>query len=302
MLDNLLELTIFARIVAAGSLSGAARELDLSLAVVSKRLATLEERLGVRLLRRTTRRQSLTQEGEAFHARCVRILAEVQEAEAAVSRTRDAVTGVLRVTASRAFGRRRIAPLAVAFRALHPEVCVQLTLSEALVDIVEDGIDVAIRFGALADSSHVARRLAPNYRVLCAAPAYLARRGMPHVPADLSAHDCIVFGEYPTREWTFRQGDGECVVRVHPAYVTNDGEAAHELALAGGGIVQKSIWDVGDDLGTGRLVRVLPGHAIPAAPLHAVYASAQHLAPRVKAFVDFCAEALEAEWRWNTAP
>jgi len=299
MLDNLLELTIFARIVATGSLSGAARDLDLSLAVVSKRLAALEERLGVRLLQRTTRRQSLTQEGEAFHARCVRILAEVEEAEAAVSRTRDAVTGVLRVAAPRGFGRRRIAPLAVAFRALHPEVCVQLTLSEALVDIVEDGIDVAIRFGALADSSHVARRLAPNYRILCAAPAYLARRGMPQEPADLAAHDCIIFGEHPTREWQFQHADGETTVRVNPAYVTNDGEAAHALALAGGGIVQKSIWDVGDDLGTGRLVRLLPSHAIPAAPLHAVYANAQHLAPKVRAFVAFCAEALEQDWRWG---
>lgn len=299
MLDNLLELTIFARIVATGSLSGAARDLDLSLAVVSKRLTALEERLGVRLLQRTTRRQSLTEEGEAFHARCVRILAEVQEAEAAVSRTRDAVTGVLRVAAPRAFGRRRIAPLAVAFRDAHPEVCVQLTLSDALVDIVEDGMDVAIRFGALADSSHIARRLAPNYRILCAAPAYLARRGMPQEPVALAKHDCIIFGEHPTREWTFRDKDGETSVRVNPAYVTNDGEAAHALALAGGGIVQKSIWDVGDDLGTGRLVRVLPDHAIPAAPLHALYANAQHLAPKVRAFVAFCADALEKDWRWG---
>lgn len=299
MIDNLLELTIFARIVATGSLSAASRDLDLSLAVVSKRLAALEERLGVRLLQRTTRRQSLTEEGEAFHTRCVRILAEVQEAEAAVSRSRDAVTGVLRVAAPRGFGRRHIAPLAVAFRAVHPEVCVQLTLSEALVDIVEDGIDVAIRFGALADSSHIARRLAPNYRIACASPVYLARRGMPQEPAELTAHDCIIFGEHPTREWLFQHADGETAVRVNAAYVTNDGEAAHALALAGGGIVQKSIWDVGDDLGTGRLVRVLPTYAIPAAPLHAVYANAQHLAPKVRAFVAFCAKALEQDWRWG---
>lgn len=299
MIDNLLELTIFARVVAAGSLSGAAREMDLSLAVVSKRLTALETRLGVRLLQRTTRRQSLTQEGEAFHARCVRILAEVQEAEAAVSRSRDAVTGVLRVTAPRAFGRRRVGPLAVAFREAHPEIGVHLTLTDALVDIVEEGMDLAIRFGTLADSSLVARRLAPNFRVLCAAPAYLAKRGMPADPVALIAHDCIVFGDHPSREWHFRRGGEAVSVRVTPAFVTNDGEAAHTLALAGGGIVQKSIWDVGDDLGAGRLVRLLPGHTIPAAPLQAVYANAQHLAPKVRKFVEFCAEALARDWRWG---
>jgi DNA-binding transcriptional LysR family regulator len=299
MIDNLLELTVFARIVSAGSLSAAARELDLSLAVVSKRLTALETRLGVRLLQRTTRRQSLTDEGEAFHARCVRILTEVQEAEAAVSRTRDAVSGVLRVTAPRGFGRRRIGPLTVAFREQHPGLCVQLTLTDALVDIVDEGVDLAIRFGSLADSSLVARSLAPNFRVLCAAPAYLARRGMPPDPLALAKHDCIVFGEYPSREWHFQHADGPVSVRVAPAFVTNDGEAAHTLALAGGGIVQKSIWDVGDDLGSGRLVRVLPDYAIPAAPLQAVYANAQHLAPKVRQFVAFCAERLKDEWRWG---
>lgn len=299
MIDNLLELTVFARVVSAGSLSAAARELDLSLAVVSKRLSALETRLGVRLLQRTTRRQSLTEEGEAFHARCVRILAEVQEAEAAVSRSRDAVTGVLRVTAARAFGRRRIAPLAVAFRLAHPELNVHLTLTDALVDIVDEGFDLAIRFGSLADSSMIARPLAPNFRVLCAAPSYLARRGLPSEPAALAGHDCIVFGEQPTREWHFQHPGGPVSVRVTPAFITNDGEAAHTLALAGGGIVQKSIWDVGDDLGNGRLVRVLADYAIPAAPLQAVYANAQHLAPKVRRFVDFCAEKLKEDWRWG---
>jgi DNA-binding transcriptional LysR family regulator len=299
MIDNLLELTVFARIVAAGSLSAAARDLDLSLAVVSKRLTALETRLGVRLLQRTTRRQSLTKEGEAFHARCVRILAEVREAEAAVSRSRDAVAGVLRVNAPRAFGRRRIAPLTVAFRQDHPELNVHLTLTDALVDIVDEGIDLAIRFGSLADSSMIARSLAPNFRVLCATPSYLARRGLPSEPVALTGHDCIVFGEQPTREWHFEHAGEPVSVRVNPAFVTNDGEAAHTLALAGGGIVQKSIWDVGDDLGSGHLVRVLADYTIPAAPLQAVYANAQHLAPKVRRFVDFCAEKLKEEWRWG---
>lgn len=299
MIDNLLELTVFTRIVATGSLSAAARELDLSLAVVSKRLAALEARLGVRLLQRTTRRQSLTEAGEAFHARCVRILAEVQEAEAAVSQSRDRVSGLLRVSASRGFGRRRIAPLVAAFRQQHPDLVVHLVLTDALTDLVQDGVDVAIRFGSLADSSLIARPLAPNYRVICAAPAYLATHGHPTAPVDLEAHDCIVFGEHPVRDWHFQGRDGAHTVRVRAPFVTNDGEAAHALALAGAGVVRKSIWDVGDDLGQGRLVRLLPGYAVPSAPLQAVYAHAQHLAPKVRHFVDFCAQALGAAWHWD---
>lgn len=299
MIDNLLELTVFARIVAAGSLSAAARDLDLSLAVVSKRLTALETRLGVRLLQRTTRRQSLTDEGQAFHERCVRILAEVQEAEAAVSRTRDVVMGLLRVTAPRGFGRSHISPLLVRFRDKHPELTVQLHLTDAVVNIVDEGFDLAIRFGALADSSLIARRIAPSFRVLCAAPSYLARRGQPVQPADLAKHDCVVFGEHPSRDWHFQRENQGASVRVNPAYITNDGETAQSLALAGAGIVQKSIWDVGDDLGTGRLVRVLPGYVIPAAPLHAVYANAQHLAPKVRRFVDFCVDELGKQWRWD---
>lgn len=299
MLDNLLELTVFARIASTGSLSAAARDLDLSLAVVSKRLSALEARLGVRLIQRTTRRLSLTDEGHSFHARCVRILAEVQEAEAALSNSRDEVTGVLRITATRGFGRRWIAPLAVAFREQHPRVSVHLDLNDALVNIVDEGLDVAIRFGMLSDSSLIARPLAPNFRVLCAAPSYLARKGMPKTPADLVTHDCIVFGPGPGKEWTFHR-DGESVaVKVTAAFHTNDGEAAHTLAVAGGGIVQKSVWDIGDDLGAGRLVRILPEFTVPAAPLQAVYANAQHLAPRVRRFVDFCSERLREAWRWG---
>ncbi|TCV92753.1 LysR family transcriptional regulator [Luteibacter rhizovicinus] len=299
MIDNLLELTVFARVVSAGSLSAAARELDLSLAVVSKRLTALETRLGVRLLQRTTRRQSLTEEGTIFHARCVRILAEVEEAEAAVSHTRDTVTGVLRITAPRGFGRRRIAPLAVAFQALHPELRVHLVLTDALVNLVEEGMDLAVRFGRLADSSLIARQLAPNFRVVCAAPSYLARHGFPSDPAALATHHCIVFGEHPTSDWHFQYEGAAIVAHVRPTFVTNDGETAQTLALEGAGIVIKSIWDVGDDIAAGRLVRLLPDYTISAAPLQAVYANAQHLAPRVRRFVEFCSERLREEWHWD---
>ena len=290
-------LLAFARIVACGSLSAAARELDLPVSVVSKRLALLESSLGVRLLQRTTRRQTLTEEGLLFHARVLRILAEVEQAEAMLEQRRDGITGLLRVTAPGALGRRWIVPAAAAFKDAHPQLTLQLELSDAVVDLVGHGVDLAVRYGALADSSLVARELAPNYRVLCAAPAYLQRHGEPRTPAELAAHRCIVIGEQRRADWRFDGGTPEAV-RVDAAFLTNDGEAAHQLALEGAGIALKSIWDVGDDLLSGRLRRILPGHAIAAAPLHAIYPHQRNLPPKVRVFVEFLRERLRAAWRW----
>ncbi|MDR3428309.1 LysR substrate-binding domain-containing protein [Silvimonas sp.] len=297
-LDNLQDLSIFAKVVATGSQSAAARELDVSLAVVSKRLALLEKQLGVRLLNRTTRQQSLTEEGQLFYASCVRILAEVSEAETQLLLHRDSVSGVLRINAPNAFGRRHLVPLVTAFQARHPQLRVQLDLTDAVIDLVEGGVDVAIRFGSLPDSSLFARELAPNYRVLCASPDYIARRGLPQSAAELVQHDCILFGEQLVTEWQFHDES----IKVHGNIVTNHGEAAHELALCGAGIVLKSIWDVGADLDSGQLIRVLPEHAIASAPLHAVYLHSRHLAPRVRQFVAFVSEQLQQAWRWDPAP
>jgi DNA-binding transcriptional LysR family regulator len=297
LIDDLASLRIFARVVVAGSLSAAARELGLSLPVVSKRLAGLEARLGTRLLQRTTRRQALTEEGELFHARVVRILAEVEQAEALISRRRQAVSGLLRVTAPGELGRQRIAPLVARFQALYPQLRVQLELTDAVLDLLGGGLDVAIRFGRLADSSMVARPLAPNYRVLCAAPAYLERHGEPRQPADLAGHRCLLIGDQPRAEWRFEGGGAG--VRIAAALFSNDGAAVHAWALEGAGIALKSIWDVGDDLACGRLRRVLPGHAIPAAPLQAIYPHGRHLAPRVRLFVAFLGEQLRQAWRWD---
>lgn len=295
-LDDLASLRVYAAVVSAGSLSAAARALDLSLPQVSKRLAQLEAALGTRLIQRTTRRQTMTADGELFHAQVVQILAAVERAEQQMAGHRQHVAGLLRVTAPGAFGRQRVAPLLAEFQRRHPQLRVQLDLSDAVRDLIEAGLDVAIRFGSLADSSLVARELAPNFRVLCASPAYLAEHGAPTHPAELLRHRCILIGEQARAEWRF--GDGEAQsVRVEAALLTNDGGAAHAWALDGAGIALKSIWDVAEDLRSGRLQRVLPDQRMPAAPLHAIYPHARLLAPRVRLFVDFLGERLPRIWQ-----
>jgi DNA-binding transcriptional LysR family regulator len=298
MIDDLPALSAFARIVSAGSMSAAARELDLPLSVISKRMAQLEKSLGVRLLQRTTRRQALTEEGALFHARVLRILDEIEQAETLLSHSRREVSGLLRVTAPGEFGRQHIVPIVADFQRQHPQLAVQLDLGDAVVNLLESGHDLAIRFGSLEDSTLVARRLAPNYRVACAAPAYLAQYGTPSHPEELTQHRCILIGEQRRAEWRFH-GEEQVAVRVTGALITNDGQAAHALALQGAGIVVKSIWDVGDDILAGRLQRVLPAHSMPTAPLQAIFPHSQNLAPRVRAFIDYLQARLQQAWRWD---
>jgi len=301
MLDDLPALAAFARIVSAGSMSAAARELELPLSVVSKRLAQLEKTVGVRLLQRTTRRQTLTEEGAQFHLRVLRILEEVEQAELLLTRSRQEVAGLLRVTAPGEFGRQHIVPIVADFQRLHPALAVQLELTDTVVNLLETGQDLAIRFGSLQDSTMIARRLAPNYRVACASPAYLAQYGAPTHPAELGQHRCILIGDQRRAEWRFQgtEGTEPVTVRVTGAIVTNDGQAAHAFAVQGAGIVVKSIWDVGDDLLQGRLQRVLPALSMPTAPLQAIFPHSQNLAPRVRAFVDYLQIRLQQAWRWE---
>jgi DNA-binding transcriptional LysR family regulator len=296
MIDNIGDLLVFARIVAAGSLTGAASELDMSLAVVSKRLAALEERLGIRLLNRTTRRQSLTQEGERFHAHCVRILSEVQTAEDEMVRSRETVSGLLRITAPRAFGRRYVAPLVAAFQARHAGLRIELALTDEIVDMVEAGIDVAFRFGALMDSTMTARYVAPSYRVLCASPEYLRQHGEPTHPDQLAGHQCIVYGARNSRHWLFQGKDAHVAAEIQGTFICNDGDAASALAMAGAGIFFKSIWDVGGDLMDGRLVHIMREYQAITEPLHVVYPHALYLTPRVRQFVDFALDKLGEDW------
>ena len=290
-IDHLADIALFTRIASSGSLSGAAREMGLSLAVVSKRLARLEAALEIRLIHRTTRRLSLTEAGITFHSHCLRILAEVDAAHEAVAGDGQEVRGQLKVTATAAFARRHIAPRLIRFHARHPHVRVQILVTDTVVDLVQSGIDIAIRQASLPDSSLILRELAPNQRLLCAAPAYVARHGMPSHPQDLLRHACIIMGDPPMTTWRFvAEAQDPIAITVDGPLITNDGEVAHVAALAGSGIALKSIWDVGEDIAAGRLLHLLPAYRSPAAPIQAVYPSAKYLAAKVRVFLDFLAE------------
>ncbi|MTW10811.1 LysR family transcriptional regulator [Pseudoduganella eburnea] len=298
MLDDLPALRAFACIVAAGSMSAAARELDLPLSVVSKRLAQLEKSAGVRLLQRTTRRQALTDDGAQFHAHVLRILEQVAQAESQLANSRGEVEGLLRLTAPTEFGRQHVAPIVADFQRQHPGLLVQLELGDTVVNLLESGHDMAIRFGSVPEPNLVVRRLAPNFRVVCAAPSYLERQGTPTQPAQLAGHRCIVIGDARRADWRF-EGEQEVNVRVAASLLTNDGQAAHALALQGAGLVVKSIWDVGDDLLAGRLRRLLPQYRMAAAPLQAVLPSSRNLPLRVRLFLDYLQARLATAWRWD---
>ena len=298
MLDDLPALRAFAHIVAAGSMSAAARELELPLSVVSKRLAQLEKSIGLRLLQRTTRRQALTADGALFHARVLRILEEVGQAESLLAHSRHEVDGLLRLSAPAELGRQHIVPIVAEFQRQHPGLQVQLELTDTVVNLLETGLDMAVRFGSVEDPSLVVRRLAPNYRVLCAAPSYLEQHGIPASPAELTGHRCIVIGEARRVDWRF-EGEQTESVRVAATFLTNDGQAAHALALQGSGLVVKSIWDVGDDLLAGRLQRLLPRYSMPAAPLQAILPYGRNLPLRVRLFLDYLQVGLTAAWRWD---
>ncbi|MDC0709809.1 LysR family transcriptional regulator [Stigmatella sp. ncwal1] len=299
-IDSLLDVTVFTRVATAGSLSAAARELGMSLAVVSKRLARLEDRLGLRLVNRTTRSLSLTEEGSEFYERCVHLLGELGDAEEKARARQQGASGLLKVTSTAAFARRQLGPLIPHFLERYPGIRVQLDVSDTVADLVKAGYDVAIRFGALPSSSLIAKRLAPNHRVVCGAPAYFAKRGRPEHPADLKHHGCIAFGDPPNPEWQFEGADGATVtVRVEGPLTTNNGDVAHEWALEGGGLVLKSIWDVGPDIEAGRLEVALSHYRVPAAPLHAIYPHTRGVAAKVKVFVEFLGEELRAAYRWG---
>jgi DNA-binding transcriptional LysR family regulator len=284
-MDHLGDLDVFARVVAAKGMSAAGRELNLSPAVISKRIRRLEERLGVRLLQRTTRQIALTEAGLGFYERVITILSSVEEAEAWATRGRETVRGLLRVSAPTSFGRLHIAPYLNQFLETYEAITVDLVLSDAFVDIVGEGFDLAIRIADLEDSSFVARRLAPNRRLLCASPAYLSRHGTPERLQDLSDHQLI---SHAGPEWRLDGPDGPVQVRVRGSLRTNSSEVVREALLSGVGIALRSTWDVGPDLRDGRVVQVLPAFSgSKRVGIHAVYPSRRHLEQKVRAFVDF---------------
>jgi DNA-binding transcriptional LysR family regulator len=299
MADALQEITVFARIVATGSLSAAARDLAMSPAFVSRRLAALEARLGVRLVNRTTRSLHLTDEGAAYHETCVRLIAEIEEADAAVSAGRAEPRGILRVALPASFGNQHVAPLVPRFAQRYPDVQLALSLSDRTVNVVEEGFDLAIHIADLADSSLAARKLAPNRRVVCASPAYLQRHGAPRTPEELAQHNCLAT-EF-AMNWEYRDPDGKPgSVRVTGRYVCDNWEVLREWALAGLGVALKSTWDVRRHLEDGSLVSLLPGYTFATdVAIYAVYPHRRHLPAKTRAFIEFLAESFGPEPYWD---
>ncbi|NMG70352.1 LysR family transcriptional regulator [Parazoarcus communis] len=284
-MDQLKQLESFVSVAQRGSLSAAARAAGITPAVVGRRLDALEQRLGVKLLVRTTRSISLTFEGSAFLEDCQRVLNDLSNAEAAVSLGGVKPSGHLRISAPAGFGRRHVAPLVRDFLAANPEVSCSLDLSDRLVDLANEGLDCAVRIGELADSSLVSVRLAENRRVVVASPDYLARHGVPETPDDLEQHVCLSLG--PQRGWQFSAADGsQIIVKVGGRLECNDGAVLHEWALAGQGLAWRSRWEVDADLRAGRLVSVLDAHAAAPNGIYAVFPHRRNLALRVRAFID----------------
>jgi Transcriptional regulator len=290
-LDLLAGMAVFARVVDAGGISAAARELRLSKSAVSKQVSALEDRLGVRLLQRTTRRMSLTEAGRGFLDHCRRVVQEAEAAENAIGALQGEPRGVLRINAPMTFGTMHLAAMLPDFLARFPLVTVDLALNDRMIDLLDEGYDVAVRIGRLADSSLVARKLAPARRVMVAAPSYLDRRGRPATLGELADHDVLCYSYVPAaEEWRFDGPAGEESVRVSGRMRANNGEVLLAACLAGSGIAALPTFISGPSLRAGSLVRVLPHLERTDFAIHAVWPTARHLSAKVRAFVDFLAE------------
>jgi DNA-binding transcriptional LysR family regulator len=303
MRDVVHGMLVFSKVVEAGSLSAAARELGVSTAVVSRTLAALEARLGVRLVNRTTRSLHLTDEGASYYETSQRILAEIDEADAAVTSRRIEPQGVLKVALPASFGHQHIAPLVPRFAQRYPKVELALSLSDRSINLIEEGFDLAVRIAELKDSSLAARKLAPNRRVVCASPAYLRAHGAPKTPQDLAKHNCLVASwEHGfAMAWEYKSPVGKRgTVRVTGRYACDNWEVLRDWAVAGLGVALKSTWDVRRQLEEGSLVPLLPGYDFSTdVSIYAVYPHRRHLPAKTRVFIDFLAESFGPEPYWD---
>ena len=300
-MDRLKQIESFVAVSTKGSLTAAATAEGVAPAVIGRRIDALEERLGVKLLVRTTRRISLTHEGSAFLEDAQRLLVDLANTEASVSAGGLQASGHLRITAPAGFGRRHVAPLVPRFVGLHPEVSLSLNLSDRLVDLVNEGFDCAVRVGDLPDSSLVSVRLADNRRLCVASPAYLQRRGRPTRPEDITRHDCLTLSSEAsqTRGWAF-MADGQLTyVRPPTRLDCSDGQVLHAWCLEGLGLAWRSWWEVEADVRAGRLVSVLDEHAAPPNGIYAVFAQRKHLPLRLRLWIDFVKEAYGDPAYWS---
>jgi len=300
-MDKLKQLESFVAVATKGSLTATALAEGVAPAVIGRRIDALEERLGVKLLVRTTRRISLTHEGSAFLEDCQRLLTDLASAEASVSAGGVKASGHLRVTAPAGFGRRHVAPLVPRFIALHPDVSVSLNLSDRVVDIVNEGFDCAVRVGDLPDSSLISVRLADNRRQCVAAPTYLQRAGVPQHPADLGRHECLTLSSdaSQTRGWAFRVDDEVTYLRPHGRLDCSDGQVLHDWCLQGLGIAWRSTWEVASEISAGRLQALLEPYAAPPNGIFAVFTHARHLPLRVRLWIDFLKQTYGSPAYWR---
>jgi len=297
-MDRFLEMKTLVAVVDAGSFIGAAEPLGMSKAAVSRHVSDLENRLGVRLLQRTTRRLSLTDEGQAFYARSKDALALVDEAETEIRSRSSEASGVVRVNAPQTFGVLHLAPLWGGFMDANPRVSLEVTLSDRLVDVVDEGFDLAIRIATLPNSTLVSKKLASTRVMLCAAPAYLDRAGTPSHPADLALHQVIAYSYWAGRdEWTFTGPEGVVSVKTRARLYANNGDTCLAAALSGQGIILQPSFLVAEDVRAGRLIELMPEYRSIELGIYAVYPTRKQLALKVRRLIDYLAEALgEPGW------
>lgn len=298
-MDATSDLRVFVRVMDRGNFSQAASDLGITPSAVSKLVSRLEDRLGVRLLERSTRRLALTPEGETFLARARQIVADIEEAEAEVARVRGAPRGKLRINAGTAFGLHQLTRALPEFLARYPEIDIELSITDRLVDLIEEQTDIAVRSGHIPEGPFIQRKLVDLERVICAAPSYLEKRGTPQAAADLKAHDCIVVAGPGLNRWPFKTRAGIDVVEVRPRVTTDSAEAALRMAIEGAGIIRLSDVIVGDPLQKGELVPLLTAiHHVEPFPLAAIYPTGRNRLPRVAVFIEFLRERFgHAPWR-----
>jgi DNA-binding transcriptional LysR family regulator len=300
---RLKQIETFVAVAHKGSLTAAAQAEGVAPAVVGRRIDALEARLGVKLLVRTTRKLSLTHEGSAFLEDCQRLITGLADAESSVSAGGVKASGHLRITAPAGFGRRHVAPLVPGFLATHPEVSLSLNLSDRVVDIVNEGVDCAVRVGDLRDSSLVSVRLADNRRLCVASPAYLQRAGTPRTPGELAQHQCLTLSSdaSQTRGWAFQMEGALHYLRPSGRLDCSDGQVLHDWCLQGLGVAWRSTWEVARDIAAGRLVAVLEDYAAPPNGIYAVFPHAKHLPLRVRLWIDYLKHTYGAANYWRDA-
>ncbi|MDX1480378.1 MAG: LysR family transcriptional regulator [Woeseiaceae bacterium] len=302
-MDRFEDLTTFVAVAEAGSFTAAAERLGIAKSAVSRRVAGLEERLGAQLLHRTTRKISLTDSGSAFYERARRLLADLEEAESAVAQAHGELRGQLRVAIPLAFGLRHMSRPICEFNRRHPKIVFDLDLNDRRVDLVEEGMDLAVRIGQLRDSTLIARKLFDVRTIVCASPGYLQAHGVPETPEELADHSCLVYSNLPEpRRWGYVDADGERrYVQVGPGLSASNGEFVARAAAADLGIVMNPTFIVHDLIESGALVPILTGYRWPVTPGFAVYPPTRHLSYRVRAFIDFLVEWFSGPTSWDVA-